>query len=143
MLTNTAATLYNEYVNPDTKRKEWRRTELDAVHWENNKATNVIASGLESADSTFLMIWFSVQASDGRTYLPPKQYAALSAAEVDRHWTLWPMHDRMIKGIVPGPAVVETLADMDKAYDDLITVKSVDTMDYGSPSMKHWEVSGA
>lgn len=143
MLTNTAATLYNEYTNPDTKRKEWRRTELEAVHWENNKATNVIQSGLASADSTFIMIWFSVTTTDGRTYLPPKQYAALPADRVDSHWTLLPMHDRMIKGIVPGPAVAESLADLDKEYDDLITVKSVDTMDYGSPAMHHWEVSGS
>lgn len=114
MLTaNTPATLYNKYVNPLTRKEEWRRTELDAVHWENNKAANVKASGIASADSTEVMIWFSVGAG-GKQYVEAKRYTALPPDEVDGYWTLAEMDDRLIKGIVPGDPIVESLKTFDR-----------------------------
>lgn len=138
------ATLFNQYKNLETNAVEFRRTLLSgerrpgkpAVHWENNKATNVIASGLTTADAVNVMIWFSVDA-EGKTYLPPKAYAALPPEALDQHWTLAPQ-DRLVKGDVPDAPINDIVA----LYDDVTTITSVDTMDYGSPAMQHWEVSG-
>lgn len=143
------ATIYNRYQNAETRKEEWRRTVLSgrravggghAVHWENNRATNVITSGLAAADAVSVMIWFSVTA-EGRTYLPPMEYAALSPAEVGRYWTMTPGHDRLLKGVGPavdGDITIGKIA----ARDGCITITSVDAMDFGRPHMHHWEVSG-
>lgn len=136
MNTNTIATLFNQYKNYETNAVEIHRTLLNAVHWENNKATNVLTSGISQADSTCVMIWFSVEA-EGKTYLPPKQYAALPPDQVGKHWTL-AQQDRLVKGNVPDAPINDVVAQ----NDDVITITSVDTMDYGSPAMQHWEVSG-
>lgn len=139
-------TLYNYYQNKDSGKEEWRRTVLGgerrpgkpAVYWQESKGANVIQSGLSTADGVLVLIWFGVDA-EGRKYVPPKVYAALSPAEAAQHWTLTPGRDRIIRGVVPdGMAVKDAVA----AYDDCITVTSVDTWDAGSRAMCHWEVSG-
>lgn len=137
-----SVTIYNQYRNRATNTVEWLRTVLtgqraggrDAVHWEDNKATNVIASGLATADAVNVIIWFSADA-DGKTYLPPKAFAALSPEAASLHWTLAPQ-DRMVKGVTTGTI------DAAMAGDAAATITSVDTMDYGSEAMRHWEVSG-
>lgn len=142
------ATVYNQYENHDTGKVEWRKTPLSgtrrggkpAVHWEANKAVNVIQSGLTSADAVTVMIWFSVEAA-GKIYLPPAEYAVLSPAEVDLYWTLAQGKDRLLKG--EGPEVPDASAmTAITRRDDCITITSVDTMDYGAPHMRHWGVSG-
>lgn len=136
------ATLFNQHRDPVSGQTAWFRTILSgarsnggpAIHWEHNKASNVVASGLATADAVNIMIWFTVQA-EGKRYLPPKQYAALSPAAAKQHWTL-AEQDRMAKGTVPDVPIKEVVA----AYD-AVTITSIDTMDYGSPAMHHWEVA--
>lgn len=139
--TNASATIYNYYKRPDSKI-EYRPTVLSAVHWENNKAVNVIASGLTTADAVNLMIWFDVDAQE-RKYLKPKEYARLSPDEAYGHWTITQGQDRIVKGTIENAAVLDNVKSIVDTYDDVITVKSADTVDYGPRSAHHWEVSGS
>lgn len=139
-----SVTIYNKYRNRTSNKEEWLRTVLtgrraggrDAIHWEDNRAANVIASGLTTADAVEVMIWHTVD-TGGKTYLPPKAFAALSPEDAIKHWTLAPQ-DRLLKGAAPDG----TLNDILPYCDAEITITSVDAMDYGSDAMRHWEVSG-
>lgn len=144
MLTNTTATLYCRYHNPETNADEWHRVVLDAVHWEENKAENVIVSGLSSADAVTVYVPIMVRADGGaKRYVEPKRYAALSPADAASCWTMTPGKDRMIKGIAPETVPPLSISEITARYDACITVKSVDTRDYGNKHMQHWEVSGS
>ena len=138
----TPVTVFNQYKNHDTGSMEWRKTILRDAHWEENKAVNVINSGLATADAVSVMVWFSVDA-DGKRYLPQKQYAALSPEAANRLWTFTQGVDRLIKGAIDDDIPPMTINEIVAKYDSCITIKSVDTMDYGRKHMQHWEVSGS
>lgn len=140
MLTNAQATLYNRYVDPATKKERWLRTALLPVRWEDNRARNVLRSGLANANGVDIIIWRTV-ASEGKVYVEPKQFATLPPEEVEKYWTLTPATDRMVRGIVPDEPV--QISELVTKYDSVITIKSVDTVDYGRPHMHKWEVSGS
>ncbi len=139
-------TVYNRYENRETGRVEWRRTVLggtrvtggSAVHWEDNRTAKSLTNGLRTVD---IMIWYEAVADGGRTYLPPKAYAAVEPEHIDRYWTLTPGADRVAKGRAPEPAGPDALNDILLAEDDCATVTGVDTLDFGSPEMWHFEVS--
>lgn len=146
-----ALTLYNYYQNAATRQEEWYRTVLagqriggkSAVHWVAKEAVNTIKSGMATVSTVEVMIWFSATA-EGKTYLPPKQFAALPPGDVPRHWTLAKGHDHLFKGIIPEIVTPpNTITKLKKLYDDCITIKTVDTADFGNPGMRHWAVSGA
>ena len=80
----------------------------------------------------------------GKRYLPPKQYAALSPDAVGTHWTFTLGVNRMIKGVDDDDDISQmTINEIVAKCDSCITIKSVDTMDYGRMHMQHWEVSGS
>ena len=139
---NTPATLYNYHKDPVTKEEGWYRTVLYGVHWENNKAVNVITSGLSTADGVTIFIWDDVK-TDGKEYVSPKKYASLPSNMIEKYWTLEEGKDRMITGIVydtTSPVIIDRFVSK---YDDCMTVKSVDRRDFGSKRMHHWEVNGS
>jgi hypothetical protein len=133
MRTNTAATIYNKYV---TSRIEYyQRTGILAVEWENRKAANVIKSGLLGADSVVIYIPFSV----GAYYLKPIAWQAAKTGK----WTLQ-VGDVIVKGLVTDEITGGfTMTDLKAKYDDVVVISSVDTMDYGSLSMRHWQVGAS
>ena len=119
MLTNTAMTLYQRLLI--SKEEAWSRSVISNVHWENRKAANVLSSGLLEADS--VSIWVP---TNGR--------------EIEIK-----VGDVLVKGEVTD--VVDkttfTMTDLKKTYDDVVTVKSVDRYDYGSPSMRHLRIGAS
>ena len=130
MRTNSAATVYNKYIVSGAEH--YQRTGILAVAWENRKQANVIASGLLAADSATIYIPFSV----GAYYLKP---IAWQAAKTGR-WTLQ-VGDYLVKGLVTDAITGGfTITSLKAKYDDVVQVKSVDTMDAGSVSMRHWQV---
>lgn len=128
MYTNADCTVFNRVYDPKTRTDRWQVTQIHGVFWENRKSSNVIASGMKEADSVLIFIPFSVP-----DYRKPKEFEADSSG-----WTLRP-EDYVVKGLVEytGP-----ILELTKRFDDVIMITSVDTMDYGSPDMQHWEVSG-
>ena len=140
MHTNTAATVYNQYRNPDTRGVAWHPTILRFVHWEASRGANIITSGLASADGLLVLIPFAVDAG-GKTYLPPLQYAALPLEQVSHHWTMTEGTDRIIKGDMDN---FDALPDIKPivAMDHCYTITAVDIFDFGREHMRHWEVYG-
>ena len=112
-------------------------------------------SGLNPAASVFsfkeaaaLFIPFSVKATapDGETemtYLSPVAYE--QAADRSRHWTLRagtpdaPANCFFVKGAVPEPC---GYAEANVTYDQVYNITAVAVHDYGSPALRHWEVTG-
>lgn len=148
-------TVYNTEIKTDSDDFESKSihhiTVLRGVLLVASKAVNVLESGLESADAVTLHIPFSVKAVDGITgeetrYVPPVEYWR----KTDRSglWTL-SISSRVpgvdgntffIKGEVVEPDKSPEMIDME--YDHVYSITKVDTFDFGSPAMQHWEVGG-
>lgn len=119
MQTNTVLTLYQKSVTSNTEH--WTRVFLGAVHWENRKAANVIASGLLEADS--VSVW-----------VPTKgEIIDIKAGDV------------MVNGEVTDEvdASTFTITDLKKKYADVVVVKSVDRYDFGSLAMRHVRIGAS
>ena len=117
MKTNTALTLYTRSITNRTE--SWTRSVIPAVHWENRKAANVLASGLLEADS--VSVWI------------PGTSASIKAGDV------------IVKGMVTDVvnATTFTMTDLKKKYPNVVVVTSVDTYDYGTPAMRHLRIGAS
>ena len=99
----------------------------------------------EAADAT-LFIPLTVRAENGAgervSFLPHLEYAR--CPEPEKHWTLQPEGESagrcsfFIKGELSEPC---TLAEARERYDYVNTVAGWQLHDYGSPSMRHYEVT--
>lgn len=132
MIAPHSMTIYNGYVSGGAQA--YQRTQVTNVKWENRKASNVIRSGLLAADSVMVYIPLASAAD----YLAPKAWQAAKAGK----WTLQ-NGDYMVKGLVADEITgAFTITSLKAKYDDVVQIRSVDTMDSGSDAVKHWEVSG-
>lgn len=148
MYTPHTVTIYNVEISGDkTTTKETRTnyiTILRGVFLDASKGTNVRESGLEGADAVVLHIPFSVTAVDGVTgaekrYVGPMKF--WRAEDKSEIWTLSvDQNTFFIKGEVVEPEQNRMYFDM--KYDDVYNVTKIDTKDFGSPAMQHWEVGG-
>lgn len=149
-------TLYNVSIETDKTTFEDKLTNhitiLQGVLLDASKAVNVRESGLEGADAVNLYIPFSVKATDGVTgeekkYAPPLEF--WRAPDKARLWTLsvgstkTPGVDGntfFIKGEVVEPDQPVEFIEM--KYDNVYDITKIDTKDFGSQEMQHWEVGG-
>lgn len=135
-------TVYSPVEDPVTFEVTQHITVLRGVLMDASKASNVRTSGLEGADSVNLFIPFSVKAADGvslmdKTYVDPKEFE--SAADESGLWTL-----RIGDFFVKGEVVEENdFQYINANYDDVYRITKVDKKDFGSESVRHWEVGGA
>ena len=149
MYTPHTVTLYNVSTETDPETFDDVTTNhitiLRGVFLDANKGTNVIRSGLESADAATLHIPFTVEAVDGESgeakeYAGPMEFWA--ADDKSGLWTLSAGRNTFfVKGEVVEPE--KTYEYIAMAYDDVYTVTKVDTKDFGSPHMRHFEVGGS
>lgn len=132
MRTNSDITIYNKYV--DSGEEMYQRTVVKDTEWENRAAANKLASGGSiKADTASIYIPFA----RNHGYLAPKAW------QDDRsgNWTL-KTGDFIVKGEVDDEiSSVFTISDLKSDYDDVVKITSVDTHDFGSLSMQHWEVN--
>lgn len=146
--TNTPATVFNAWKDPETGRTVYRPTVLRDVKWQGTRASGLTRTGISPGDAvaslTTVLIWPSRLASaQGRQYVEPKAYDRLGPAEVGRYWTLSDAEDRLARGAIAGPAVVETIQDITSVYDDVIKIGAVTDNRFGPPGMRHWYVAGS
>lgn len=135
MYTNTSATIYAK-----TKTGEYLRTMLDAVFWDGSQGTRYSQGARHSQDALFVAIPFSVET--GKKYLPPKEWERAGMEDAKKHWTLKP-GDLIVKGECPYLHSPESpIGILTSQYDNVYTITLVDTADFGSEDMQHWEVSG-
>lgn len=115
MRTNANLTIYHKSIVDHAE--SWTREAVNDVMWENRKAANVIQSGLLEADAVTVYIPFA------------RGDISIKAG------------DMLVKGIVTDEITPSfTISDLKAAYDDVVVVRSVDTMDYGSAAMQHWQI---
>jgi hypothetical protein len=133
MYTNSNITIYNSYFDKATRTNKYQRTVLYGVFWDCKKAMNRLQSGLENADEVLIAIPFTV--SSNRQYIAPKEFERLD--DKSNHFTL-KEEDRIVQGEIDFE-ITGKVSDLDKQYE-AFTITSVDTKDFGSPHMRHWEV---
>ena len=129
MQTNTDCTIYNKYLvgRVDT----FQRVQILNVHWEQRHARE----GNQDNDFTLVFIPFA----RGTAYLAPREWQALTSKT--GKWTLQ-IGDVIVKGLITNEIVgTFTLSDLKRTYDDVLVIASVDTRDFGSSNMQHWELT--
>lgn len=117
MRTNTDMTLYSR--GTVNRKESWTRSVVPAVHWENRKGANIIASGLLEADA--VTVWI------------PGTTVVIKAGDV------------VVEGKVLATVDAETytMSDLKRDYPNAMTVTSVDTYDFGSPEMQHIRIGAS
>ena len=146
MYTPHTVTIYNVGENPDTLEQEYNVTFLRGVFLDRRQAINIEKSGLRDADAATLFIPFSVEAVDAVTgspkqYIGPKAYRQLS--DVSGYWTLEPggLSSGMDSWFVKGEILnYSGYGRMRELYDDVYDITTIDTRDFGSADMQHWQV---
>lgn len=133
MITNSDMTIYNKYFDTATRLDKYQRTVLYGVFWDDKKAVNRLQSGLQDADEVLIVIPFSV--SSNRQYIPPKEFLRLE--DKSGYYTLQE-GDRVVRGDIEFE-ITGKVSELDDLYE-AFTVTSVDTKDFGSLHMRHWEV---
>lgn len=129
MYTNADMTLYNRYLNPETRLDKWKLTHIKGVFWNNRKGANMRKGGMDTADSVLVLIPLSKSG-----YVEPKAYTG-----ADNTWTLKP-GDKIVQGLIQ--LEVTHISELEKLYDHVHDITQVDKKDYGSQHMRHWEIGG-
>ena len=81
-------TVYNYHRDPDTEKETWFRSGIRGVQWSHNK-TETTTSGNVQTESKVESITVDFQRSYGnKPYLPPTEYAKLTAEQAAGFWTL-------------------------------------------------------
>lgn len=135
MITNSDITIYNKYFDKETRLDKYQRTVLSGVFWNDKKGYNRLTSGIESADEVLVLVPFKV--GSNKQYISPKEFERLE--DKSNYFTLQE-GDRVVQGEIDFE-ITGKLSDLDKQHE-AFTVTSVDTKDFGSYHMRHWEISG-
>ncbi len=128
VLFTDAMTVYNYHRDPDTEKETWLRSVVKGVQWSHNK-TEVITSGNVQTETKMESIAIDFQRSYGnKPYLPPTQYAKLTAEHAGEYWTLNPKAGQDV--IVLGETEQEIsraygLADLQNDFQYAVTVTAV------------------
>lgn len=141
-------TVYNAHINQTAMVTDYNITIIEGVFLDISKASNIMRSGMSSADAATLYIPFGAKFVNGVTgkaqqFIGPKEYDRLP--DKSGFWTLRDGGTGsasdcfFVKGAVVEKASFQTI---NNHYDNVYRVSSVDTKDFGSPELQHWEVGG-
>jgi hypothetical protein len=116
MITESNMTIYAKANTNDTE--VWTRTVFYKVHWEDAKGANVAKSGTLEADRVTVFVPFA------------------SGALVVK------IGDVLVRGIVSdNPASPGfSIKGLKATYASVATIRSIDKNDYGSRSLRHWQL---
>jgi len=129
MRTNCSITIYNKYLV--NRIETWQRVQVESVQWEQRHARN-------QNDSDDLATIY-IPMTRGANYLKPRAWQALVSKS--GKWTLQ-VGDVIVKSLVSNELATGgfTLTSLKNTYDDVLVITSVDTRDFGSANMQHWQV---
>jgi len=137
MKINCNCTIYNKFIAPATRTEIYQRVLIMGVYWENRRAVNRIRSANLNDDKAMIIIPFG----RGANYLDPRAWQALTSKT--GKWTLQE-GDVVVKHLVTDEISSSfTVAALEKKYDDVLKITSVDVMDQGSTHMQHWRIGAA
>ena len=148
-------TIYNKY--REGREDKWHRTVLHGVLWDNVRGNKARSGAVDNDDSAVIII-----PTNGRTgYKPPKKFVALLYANAKRlpqsvqpfslmFYSLAHHNKTDIWTINAGDIIVfgeidfvfddeHRLADLERQYEDVLTITKVDRKIFGTP-LDHWEV---
>lgn len=138
MFTNTAITVYNYH------NGSYHRAEIKEAFWDNVKQSNVMKSGIASADSVSLFIPAETMP---KGYAKPKEYNNLQNV-TGRYTFQANSKDLVVKGIVnydfdntSQATIAEGIKYLKNTYDDVATVSVVDDKRYGDIEMQYIKLS--
>lgn len=127
---NDTCTIYNKYT--ENKIEKWQRTVLGGVFWDGVRGYNFRKTGIENADSVFILIPQKVRSD--RTFLLPNEF--LNTVDKNKYWTLQP-GDTIIKGNIIYE--VEKSSKELEQFNECYKITKVDNKPFGG-DMAHWEV---
>ncbi len=127
---NDTCTIYNKHI--DGKEEKWQRTILKGVFWDGVRGSNFRKTGLENADSVFILIPYKIKAD--RQFLPPNEW--LNTEDKTQYWTLHP-GDTIIKGDIDYE-VLKSSKELEQ-FGECYKITKVDNKVFGG-DMAHWEV---
>lgn len=124
-----------------TKKTKYRRVYLKGVYFDTSRS--LIKQSFENY--TLCIIPFSADTQNKR-YLPPIEYKKMyeqnpCEAFFDSYFTIQ-KECKIILGIVNSPVVIDDQLELEKGFDNCITIKSVAQNQFGGMNMHHWEVRG-
>lgn len=128
MMTNTKMTIYNQYIEPNTHNKLYKKHVIENVFWDDSLGIN-LNKGYENADKVNVYIPFDK--NDLTDYKNPKQF-------IGEGWTLQ-NGDYMVKGEIDIDNI-NGIKDLSQYDPFIMTV--CDNKDFGSSNMQHFELRG-
>ena len=132
MIPNCDITIYNKYLV--SRAEVFQRSVIRDVGWQATKAIMGTKAGALASNVATIFIP-SVSHTE---YRAPKAWQALVTKTAN--WTLQE-GDVVVKGEVADTITSGfTITDLRAKYDDVVTITSVDVMDFGSSNVQHWEV---
>ena len=129
---NTDITVYNKYNDVGSEITKCQRTVIKGVNWQVKRNGTVSDKGLLLADSTLIFV------DRLENYVSPKRFARLELLERKKYFT-FAIGDKIAKGEVEFEVIgikPYSIADLDKEFDDVITIKSVNELS------GHFEIEG-
>lgn len=124
MLTNADVTIYNKYI--ENRETKYKKSFIKNVHWEDTEGFNILKSGLNSADKSKIYIPFE----SCENYKSPKEF------KKNKEGFTIQSEDIIVKGLIDDIDV----DNLEKNYDYVRLITTVDIRDYGSENMRHFEV---
>jgi len=113
MTTNADLTLYNYWYNPEMNAWEYRKTQIQGVHWYAEEKTDATEKGVVCDTVYKIRLPDDAQAENGRTFMEARLYHMLSPEQADLHWTV-DKGDLFAKGLLDVEA--KSLASL-KGYE--------------------------
>ncbi len=144
VLFNDTMTVYNYHRDPDTEKETWIRSVVKGIQWSHNK-TEITTSGNVQTESKVESITVDFQRGYGtKPYLPPTEFAKLTADAAAEYWTLNPRSGQDV--IVLGESDKEIsraykLCDLQDDFQYAVTVTAVSD-NRNRPRLKHIKVVG-
>ncbi|ADL53215.1 DUF6751 family protein [Clostridium cellulovorans] len=130
---NTSITIYNHYFDNANNIDKYKRTVIEGCDWKGKRNSTVSDKGLLLADSVLIFV------NKSEKYISPKHFRSLSDAKRTSFFT-FSIGDKIVKGEVSFEITGTkpfSLADLDKNFDEVITIKSANTNLSG-----HYEIEG-
>lgn len=134
MTTNGDLTIFNKVVDPVTRNETLSKAYVYGVMFVESHGANIIASGLESADSVKIYIPFTSLESASKKAVSQKLFTNPESEFTFERGAV------VMKGIYTG--LVTDIRELEKNNSRVYTLTTVDVHDYGSRKLWHIEVGG-
>lgn len=135
---NNTVTLYNRWYDSVLDQENWIPTVLTDCNLIITKGANISKSGLENADTASLRVR---EGCTDKTYLNPKEWEALTAADKENYYTFTSGEDFFVEGDTTSETILsdDFYQYMKKNKDNVFRVTNADRY---TDVMPHFEVGG-